>query len=172
PAFLLAPCADALPPLSFAQERLWFLDRLEPGSAAYNLATALRLSGDLDVPALAASLAEIARRHAALRTTFAEMAGEPRQGIAPPSGLPLPLVDLEALPVADREAEAARLVHEEALRPFDLARGPLARALLLRLEEREHGLILNTHHIVSDGWSQGVLVRESAALYAAFHERR
>ncbi|HYG62910.1 MAG TPA: amino acid adenylation domain-containing protein, partial [Thermoanaerobaculia bacterium] len=172
PAPPIVRSAGELPPLSFAQERLWFLDRLEPGSAAYNLATALRLSGDLDVPALAASLAEIARRHAALRTTFAEVAGEPRQIIAPPSDLPLPLVDLAALPGAEREAEATRLVHEDAVRPFDLARGPLVRALLLRFESREHGLILDTHHIVSDGWSQGVLVRESASLYEAFLHRR
>ncbi|MEA2694874.1 MAG: hypothetical protein QOJ16_4261, partial [Acidobacteriota bacterium] len=159
-------------PLSFAQERLWFLDRLEPGSAAYNVPTALRLTGRLDTAGLAASLDEIARRHAVLRTTFRMVDGAPVQVIAPPAGtgLPLPRVDLAALPATPREAEARRLAGEEAARPFDLARGPLVRAALLRLTSgagEEHVALFTLHHIVADGWSMGVLIRELAALYPA-----
>jgi amino acid adenylation domain-containing protein/FkbM family methyltransferase len=156
-------------PLSFAQERLWFLDRLEPGSAAYNVPTAMRLTGRLDAAALAASLAEIARRHAALRTTFQMVAGAPVQLIAPPAGtgLPLPRVDLTALTGSWREAETLRLAAEEAERPFDLERGPLVRAALLRLAEDEHVALFTLHHVVADGWSMGVLIREITALYPA-----
>ncbi|MEA2693259.1 MAG: hypothetical protein QOJ16_2646, partial [Acidobacteriota bacterium] len=163
-------------PLSYAQERLWFLDQLDPGSAAYNIPLALRLTGHLDVPALAASLTEIARRHATLRTRFALLAGaseeRPIQVIGPPAGLALPLADLAGLPEAAREAEAHRLAREEARRPFDLGKGPVLRAALLRLRrvpgEEEHAALLDVHHIASDGWSTGVLVREIAALYTAF----
>ncbi|HEX3129772.1 MAG TPA: amino acid adenylation domain-containing protein, partial [Thermoanaerobaculia bacterium] len=152
------------PPLSFAQERLWFLDRLEPGSAAYNLPAALRLTGSLDVAALERAFAGVVRRHAALRTTFADRGGEARQVIAPPTGWTLPVVDLRALPEAEREAE--RLAIEEALTPFDLTAGPLLRTRLLRLSGDEWLLLVSQHHIVSDGWSLGVLVREVAALYS------
>jgi amino acid adenylation domain-containing protein/FkbM family methyltransferase len=158
-------------PLSFAQERLWFLDRLEPGSAAYNVPTAVRLTGRLDAAALAASLAAIARRHAALRTTFKRVDGAPVQVIAPAAALPFPRVDLASLPTGPagpagvREAEARRLAAEEAMRPFDLARGPLVRAALLRLAAEEHVALFTLHHIVSDGWSMGVLIRELTAFY-------
>ncbi len=150
-------------PLSFAQQRLWFLDQLEPGSPWYNMAYPLRLTGRLDAPALAAALSEIRRRHETLRTTFS-LAGdgeeEAVQVVGPPTGLPLPLVDLRGLPLASREAELLRLVRAEARRPFDLARGPLLRALLYKIAEDDHALILTMHHIVCDGWSLGVLVRE------------
>ncbi|MET0396568.1 MAG: amino acid adenylation domain-containing protein, partial [Longimicrobiaceae bacterium] len=158
--------SEALP-LSFAQQRLWVVDRLEPGSAAYNMPYALRLRGALDVAALRGSIGEVERRHEALRTTFAERDGAPVQVIHPPAPVPLPEIDLRALPDGAREAAAVRLSGAEAMRPFDLARGPLLRSTLLRLGEREHVLLLTLHHVVSDGWSMEVLVREVSALYAA-----
>jgi amino acid adenylation domain-containing protein len=160
---------DGRLPLSFGQLRLWFLDQLEPGSAAYNLPWAVRLEGGLDAAALAAVLSEIARRHEALRTIFHLPEGddEPAQRILPAAPVPLPLIDLAGLPAAARAAEARRLGRIEARRPFDLAPGPLLRAALLRLAGEEHALLLTLHHIVSDGWSMGVLTREVAALYAA-----
>ncbi|MEW5929719.1 MAG: amino acid adenylation domain-containing protein, partial [Gemmatimonadota bacterium] len=155
-------------PLSFAQRRLWLVDRLQPGSAAYNMPFALRLRGALHVPALRAALDELARRHETLRTTFAEQAGgAPVQRIHPAAPVPLPVLDLRRLPGAGREAEAGRLAAREALLPFDLARGPLVRCTLLRLGEDDHVLCLTLHHVVSDGWSMGVLVREVSALYNA-----
>ena len=146
-------------PLSFAQERLWFLQRLAPESPAYNMPVALRLSGDLDPAALERVLQEIVRRHETLRTTFPERDGEPRQRVHPFRPFSLPVIDVP-------EPEAERLIREEASRPFDLARGPLMRALLLRLGEREWMVLFCLHHAISDGWSAGVLARETAALYA------
>jgi pristinamycin I synthase-3/4 len=154
-------------PLSFAQERLWFLERLQPGLAVYNMPVALRALGTLSIPALAAALASVVGRHEALRTTFSEVAGVVVQEVAPAAVTPLPEVDLGALPVLLREPESRRLAAEEASRPFDLARGPLFRAVLLRLAAEEHLLLLDLHHIVSDGWSMGVLVREISVLYTA-----
>ncbi|HEX7239689.1 MAG TPA: amino acid adenylation domain-containing protein, partial [Longimicrobiaceae bacterium] len=151
-------------PLSFAQQRLWIVDRLEPGSAAYNMPFALRLRGSLDVAALRGSLDALVQRHETLRTTFAEQGGAPVQVVHPPAPAALAELDLRGLPDAEREAE--RLAEEEALRPFDLARGPLARGTLLRLGEDEHVLCFTLHHVVSDGWSMDVLVREFSALYA------
>jgi amino acid adenylation domain-containing protein len=159
---------DSAPPLSYAQQRLWFLDQLEPGSAAYNIPAALRLEGRLDAAALERSLREIVRRHESLRTTFQEVGGEPAQVISPEAGLSFRVVSLEDLPPAGREAEARRLALEEARRPFDLARGPLLRAALVRLAAESHLALFTLHHIVSDGWSHGVLTRELAVLYAAF----
>ena len=159
-------------PLSFAQERLWFIDRLEPGSAVYNIPVAWRLDGALDEAALERALGEIVRRHEALRTTFREVDGSPVQVIAPFGGFTLPVEDLSGLGEADREVEARRRATEEAMRPFDLAAGPLFRAALLRLGEESHVLLLSMHHIVSDGWSMGVLFRELSALYAAYREGR
>ena len=159
-------------PLSFAQERLWFLDQLEPGSAAYNLGSALRLTGELDGPALEASLGEIVRRHAVLRTRFRSVDGRPMQVISPPSASLLPRVDLSALPAGERLPELSRFAAAEARRPFDLAFGPLFRTTLVRLGDGEHAVLFSQHHIVSDGWSVGVLVRELGALYADFHARR
>ncbi|HVR97061.1 MAG TPA: amino acid adenylation domain-containing protein, partial [Thermoanaerobaculia bacterium] len=148
-------------PLSFAQQRLWFLDQLEPGSAAYNIPLAVRLTGELSAGVLAGVFAEIVRRHEALRTTFTSREGRPVQVISPPR-VDLPVVDLSLV----SEREALRLAREEARRPFDLQRGPLLRLTLLRLSAREHVLLLTQHHIVSDGWSMGVLLREIAALCA------
>ncbi|HEX8272004.1 MAG TPA: non-ribosomal peptide synthase/polyketide synthase, partial [Longimicrobiaceae bacterium] len=155
-------------PLSFAQERLWFLDRLQPGSAAYNLAGALRLRGALDAAALRRALHEIVRRHEALRTVFVEAGGRPVQRVLAAAGSPLPAVDLSRLDPPRREAEARRAAEAAARTPFDLAAGPPFRARLLRLDRDEHLLVLAMHHIVSDGWSTGVVVRELAALYGAF----
>ncbi|HEU0052101.1 MAG TPA: condensation domain-containing protein, partial [Longimicrobium sp.] len=157
-------------PLSFAQERLWFIDRLEPGSAAYNIPVAWRLGGVLDEAALERSLGEIVRRHEALRTVFAEVDGSPVQVVAPFDGFALAVEDLSEL--SDREAAVRRRAGEEAARPFDISAGPLFRAILLRLGEEEHVLLLSMHHIVSDGWSMGVLFRELSALYAAYREGR
>jgi amino acid adenylation domain-containing protein len=169
-----APPLVALPrdgsplPLSFAQQRLWFIDQLEPGSAAYNMPFALRLRGELDTAALRASLDALVRRHETLRTTFAEQGGVPVQVIHPAASVALRELDLRDLPEAEREAEAERLASEETLRPFDLEQGPLLRSTLLRLDEEEHVLLFTLHHVVSDGWSMHVLVREVSALYAAF----
>jgi amino acid adenylation domain-containing protein len=155
-------------PLSFAQQRLWVVDRLEPGSAAYNMPSALRLRGALDTAALRAALGELVRRHEALRTTFEERGGAPVQVVRPPAPVPLPVLDLRALPRAERERRARRLADAEAALPFDLVRGPLLRTMLMRLGDEDHVLCFTLHHIVSDGWSMGVLVREVSALYGAF----
>ncbi|HEX3556709.1 MAG TPA: amino acid adenylation domain-containing protein [Thermoanaerobaculia bacterium] len=177
PPIARVPREEGLP-LSFGQQRLWFLAQLEPGSVAYNLPTALRLAGGLDPAALAASLGEVVRRHEALRTVFrlpgSSESGEdePEQVILPALPVPLPLVDLAALPPAPRRAEAGRLAAAEARRPFDLARGPLLRAGLIRLAAAEHVLLLSLHHVVSDGWSMGILVRELTALYGAASQGR
>ncbi len=154
-------------PLSFAQERLWFLDQLDPGNPTYNIPLALDLGGRLDVRALAASFAEIVRRHAVLRTTFQTVEGTPRQVIAPALAIPLAIVDLAALAPQAAAAAGRRLARGEALRPFDLARGPLVRTALLRLAPERHVVLATLHHIVADGWSLGVLTAELGALYPA-----
>jgi amino acid adenylation domain-containing protein/thioester reductase-like protein len=159
-------------PASFAQQRLWFLDRLQPNTSLYNIPAAVRLRGTLDVAALERSLREILRRHDVLRTTFANGPDGPVQVIAPTLELPLETADLTAPPEGQREAEAVRRAHAEARRPFDLARGPLVRFTLLRLSETEHVFFLTLHHIAGDGWSAGVLVFELAALYGAFSTNR
>ncbi|MGZ3460106.1 MAG: condensation domain-containing protein, partial [Archangium sp.] len=159
-------------PLSFAQQRLWFLDQLEPNNPAYNIPTAVRMEGTLDPNALERSFNELVRRHESLRTTFR---GDPEgaiQVISPAVPQPLPVMDLTGLPEGMREAEARRLAVEEAQRPFDLACGPLLRTLLLRLGEREHVLLVTVHHIISDGWSIALLIREMAFLYEAFSTGR
>jgi amino acid adenylation domain-containing protein len=154
-------------PLSFAQQRLWFLDQLTPGGHAYLIPLAFRLIGRLDAAALHRSLNEIVRRHAVLRTTFPTINGQPIQQIAPTLTLALPQIDLRALPTAEREAETQRLALDEAQRPFDLQQGPLVRAQLLQLGSEEHVLLLSLHHIIGDGWSVGLLIRELGALYPA-----
>jgi amino acid adenylation domain-containing protein len=159
-------------PLSFAQERLWFVDQLEPGSTVYSIPMAWRLGGALDGAALGRALGEIVRRHEALRTVFGEVDGAPVQVIAPFGGFTLPVEDLSGLGEADREAAVERRAGEEARRPFDLSAGPLFRAGLLRLGIEEHVLLLTMHHIVSDGWSSGVLFGEMSALYGAYREGR
>jgi amino acid adenylation domain-containing protein len=157
-------------PLSFAQQRLWFLDQLAPANLFYNIPTAVRLEGALDVEALQRSLNEIVRRHEVLRTTFRVKDGKPIQVIAPKPSVSLPVEDLTHLAEEEREAEALRLVQEEARQPFDLTEGPLLRARLLRLGDRDHVAAVTTHHIVSDGWSMGIFVEELSALYGAFSQ--
>ncbi|AKJ04230.1 non-ribosomal peptide synthase protein (TIGR01720 family)/amino acid adenylation domain-containing protein/natural product biosynthesis luciferase-like monooxygenase protein [Archangium gephyra] len=153
-------------PLSFSQQRLWYLDQLEPGNVAYNNPSALRLSGPLNAAALERALNEVVRRHEALRTTFALEDSGPVQRIAEALSVPLPVVRLEA--EGDRDAAIVEWAREEARRPFELAAGPLIRAALLRIEDTEHVLLVTPHHIVSDGWSAGVMLKELAVLYAAF----
>ncbi len=164
---LLPASRDGELPLSFAQARLWFLDRVQLDSSVYNMPLAYRLGGPLEPAALAAALGEIVRRHEALRTRFAEGVDGPVQVIDPSGGFVLPWVDLGSLPEPARGGEEERLAAEEARRPFDLARGPLFRALLLRAGASEWTLVLAMHHIVSDGWSTDVLAGELAALYGA-----
>ena len=156
--------------LSFAQERLWFLAQWMPDSPAYNIPVAVDLDGPLDVPALAAALGEIVRRHEILRTTYSAIAGLPLQLVRPAAGAPVPLVDLAALGAAARDEAVAALCREEARRPFDLAHGPVLRACLLRLATAHHLLLVSLHHIASDGWSMGVLLGELAVLYKSFRE--
>ncbi len=167
PPLIRVPRTDRLP-LSFAQQRLWFLDQLAPRSAIYNMPTAVRLEGRLDEMALKHSINEIVRRHEVLRTHFVALDGEPVQVISPPLQVSLPVVNLAHLTAEAREVEVSRLVGEEAQQPFDLAQGPLFRVQLLKLNARAHVLLFTLHHIVCDGWSTGVLVREFAALYEAF----
>ena len=156
------------PPLSFAQQRLWFLDQLEPGGTSYNLPAAFRLKGPLQVEALQRSLDEIVRRHESLRTTFRVVDGQPVQAISPPGPMPLPLLDLSGLPSEEQEAELKRLSREDAQRSFDLENGPLLRVSLVGLNQAEHALLLTIHHVIADGWSYGVLVDELRTLYSAF----
>jgi amino acid adenylation domain-containing protein len=156
-------------PLSFAQRRVWFFDQMEPGNPAYNIPFAVRLRGSLDVAALERALGEIVARHEALRTTFPTVDSQPVQHIAEPAPFTLHVVDLSSLENEDtRQAEVQRLAEEEARRGFDLSAGPLFRAVLLRVEDAEHVALVTMHHIISDGWSIGILVREVAALYDAF----
>ena len=160
----------ALPPLSAAQRRLWFLDRLAPGRAVYNLPYAVHLHGAVEAPLLARALDEIRRRHESLRTSFGETAGQPWQRIAPPAREALPLVDLAAVAAPERQARA--LAQAAAGRAFDLAQGPLLRCLLLRRSREDHLLFVMVHHAVADARSIEILLDELAALYGAFAARR
>ena len=155
-------------PLTFAQQRLWFLDRLEPGNYANNIFRAVTWSGPLDAGVLRRALAEVVRRHEALRATFPEVNGEPQQRVGAAADFPLPAEDLSELPPEEGRRRARELAEEESRRGFDLARGPLFQARLLRLAVEEHVLLLVLHHIVSDGWSMGLLFHELAVLYRAF----
>ena len=155
-------------PLSFAQQRLWFLDQLESANNIYNLAAAVQIKGPLDERALEQSLNEVVRRHEALRTVFARTGGEPVQVVNDaPQSLDLPAISLQHLAESERMSEAMRLANTEAQRRFDLSRGPLFRASLLRLDQQEYILLVNMAHIICDGWSMEVLVREVAVLYEA-----
>jgi amino acid adenylation domain-containing protein len=154
-------------PLSFAQERLWFFDQLEPGSAAYNIPRALRLRGSLDQSALQQSLAAVHKRHEALRSRFQMVNGKPVLSFSKPSTHEIPLIDLSRLAVAEREAKLGMLVKEETERPFDLTRGPLLRLALIKLSSDDQVLVLTMHHIVSDGWSIGLALGELVAGYNA-----
>ncbi|HEX5886575.1 MAG TPA: amino acid adenylation domain-containing protein, partial [Pyrinomonadaceae bacterium] len=155
-------------PLSFAQQRLWFLDQMEPGNPFYNLGGAMRLRGPLDIPALKKSFDEVLRRHEVLRTSFEGTGKEVRQVVAAAAHLRLPIIDLEQLEPDRLETEIRRLAVEEAQLPFDLSRGPLLRTTLLRLAEEEHVVLFTMHHIISDEWSIGLLMKEIGVLYEAF----
>jgi amino acid adenylation domain-containing protein len=154
-------------PASFAQQRLWFIDRLKPGTAVYNICDAFVVEGPLNVPALEQSINEIVRRHESLRTTFTAIDGDPVQVISPALELHISVLDLSHICPAEQEAEASRLISKEAHRPFDLAKGPLIRPTILSLGDEQRILILTTHHIISDGWSQGIFMQELAELYRA-----
>ena len=155
-------------PLSFAQERLWFLDQLLPGSPAYTIFDAVRLEGPLDLEALRRSISELVRRHEVLRSTFPSVSGRPVQVVQPPAPLEVPLTDLRSFPPERRQAELDRALADEAARPLSLTSAPLLRAFLYRLADEEHVLTLAVHHIAFDAWSDGVLRAELGALYAAF----
>ncbi|MCE7987529.1 MAG: amino acid adenylation domain-containing protein [Caldilinea sp. CFX5] len=155
-------------PLSFAQQRLWFLNQIAPNNPFYNIAAAIPLEAPLNIAALQQSLNEIIRRHEALRTTFDEVGGTPVQIIAPQVILDLPRIDLRPWPAQQRRAEAIRLATEEARRPFNLAADPLIRTTLMQLDERSYFLLLTIHHIVADGWSMDIFFRELTVLYTAF----
>lgn len=172
PAAIAPRGANAAAPLSFAQQRLWFLDQLEPGNPAYNVATAARLTGRLDAAALEAALQAIVDRHESLRTTFRATDGRAEQAISPAARVQISLVDARDWPVADRDARLKQLAADEALAPFDLTTGPLLRATLVRVDNAEHVLLLTMHHIVCDGWSMAVLRDEVAEHYAAIVDGR
>ncbi|HEY9297483.1 MAG TPA: condensation domain-containing protein, partial [Phormidium sp.] len=159
-------------PLSFAQQRLWFLDQLVPNNPFYNVPAALRLTGSLNLVALEQTFKEIVRRHEALRTTFAAVEGKPVQKIAAKFSLAMPLIDLISLPKYQQEIEVKNIVTQEAQHYFNLSSDLLIRVKLLRLAETEYLLIINLHHIVSDGWSIGVLIKEIGALYTAFSNNK
>ncbi|HXQ73508.1 MAG TPA: condensation domain-containing protein, partial [Pyrinomonadaceae bacterium] len=164
----LAPVArDGELPLSFAQQRLWFLDQLEPNSPVYNIPHAVQLNGPLDLLALERSVNQLVQRQESLRTCFPTNDGQPAQSIRPPEPFTLELEDLTSMRDELRGAELRRLLDEEARRPFDLAGGPLFRLRLFRVAEEEHVLAVTMHHIISDGWSMGVATRELGALYTA-----
>ena len=159
-------------PLSFAQERLWFLDQFQPGLPIYNIPLLLQFPGPLNVTALIETLREIVRRHETLRTRLPVRHGQPVQVIGGEIDLEVPVLDLRDMPASMREAEVQRLGAKEAQHVFDLARGPLFRATLVRVADDDHRLQLNMHHIISDGWSMGVLMRELTVLYDAFASGR
>ncbi len=155
-------------PLSFSQQRLWFLDQLAPGSASYNIPTTIRLTGKLNLEVLRRSMEEIVRRHESLRTTFEDRQGEPVQIIHDSFPTELPVIDLTDLPKEQRLEHAKEIAKKDAQTPFDLAKGPLFRVQLVKLDETDHLALLNLHHTITDGWSMGILIREIAALYNAF----
>ncbi|HEY9660496.1 MAG TPA: condensation domain-containing protein, partial [Allocoleopsis sp.] len=164
--------SSPLIPLSFAQQRLWFLYQLAPDNPFYNVPAAIRLSGTLDQRALARSFQEIVRRHAALRTTFTTVDGEPIQVISSEIKVQLAVVNWQAVDVNEREQISQQLATAEAQRPFNLTTDPLLRVTLLQFGLTESVLLLTMHHIVADGWSLGVLIRELACCYTALVERR
>jgi len=155
-------------PLSFAQQRLWFIEQLERESVAYNVPVAMRITGPLNLPVLEQAFTEIVRRHESLRTIFPHANGEAYQLVLPAQPFVLAVEDLTTYDEAEREEKAAELAAAEGRRPFDLAAGPLFRARVLKLAEQEHIMLFTTHHIISDGWSMGLLVREVAALHDSF----
>ncbi|MEA5516070.1 condensation domain-containing protein, partial [Nodularia sp. UHCC 0506] len=165
---ILPVSRDTNLPLSFAQQRLWFLNQLEPNNPIYNLSFPLRLLGQLNIEALKQSLNEIVRRHEVLRTTFTIIDKKPVQAIAPVLTLKLPIIDLENLPETAQKTQVSQLVTQEAQLLFDLEQGPLLRASLLKLSQQEYIALFTMHHIVSDGWSIEILIKELGVLYEAF----
>ena len=159
-------------PVSFGQQRLWFIDQLEGSSAQYHIPEALRLRGDLDIAALKSAINEIIERHESLRTCFTQIDGEPAQIICPHLTLDVPLIDLSALDPHEQQKELKAALHNEWEEPFDLTRGPLLRAKLIKLSAQEHIFVRTFHHIVADGWSEEIFNREFAEMYAAFREGR
>ncbi len=156
-------------PTSFSQQRLWFLDQLEPGTATYHIPIAMRIRGQLNVPVLERCLNTLIQRHEAWRTTFQSSEDSaPLQHINAPWTIHLPVTDLSHYPAEQREKEAIKLATENARQPFDLSQGPLIRVLLLSLSTTEHIFVLTQHHIISDGWSIGVILPEIVTLYEAF----
>nr|AXN93592.1 PuwA [Anabaena minutissima UTEX B 1613] len=155
-------------PLSFAQQRLWFLDQLVGPSATYNTPTALQITGKLNINALEQAIIEIVRRHEVLRTTFQEINNTPLQVVHPTVMVTLPVIDLQNLSDIEKASQVQQLVHQEAHKPFNLQQPPLIRGQILRLDETSHVLLLTVHHIVIDGWSMGVFIQELSALYPAF----
>jgi amino acid adenylation domain-containing protein len=168
PPIVAVPRLEEGLPLSFAQQRHWFLQQFEPGSSLYNLRSTVRLQGALDVGVLERSLREILSRHEVLRTSFSVVDGRPVQAISESIEFDVPVIDLRQLSEEARRETAGRLTEEQRERPFDLTQAPLLRVVLLRLAEDEHLAVLTLHHIVADGWSLGILVQELTALYAAF----
>jgi amino acid adenylation domain-containing protein len=168
PAQKISARPEGEAPLSFAQMRLWFLYQLDPSTPLYNMPSAVRLTGALNLDALTHSLNTILRRHEGLRASFTNKAGQPVQTIAPAAHMSLPLIDLRALPGGKANTEVQRVTLDFARKPFDITRGPLLRVCLVQLSNHEHVLALTMHHIVSDGWSTGVLVQELATLYEAY----
>ncbi|HEU0300784.1 MAG TPA: condensation domain-containing protein, partial [Longimicrobium sp.] len=158
-------------PLTFAQQRIWFLDQMEPGNPAFNTTSAMRMRGDMDLAAMEKAVANLVRRHEPLRTVFRLVGGEPVQVVLPFRGFPVPLEALDA-PEEERLAVARRRVAEEMDTRFDLARAPVFHARILRLAPDDHVLLMCMHHIVIDGWSMGVLYRELNLAYAAYAEGR
>jgi amino acid adenylation domain-containing protein/non-ribosomal peptide synthase protein (TIGR01720 family) len=165
----IRPCGHAGPyPMSFAQERLWFLDQLSPGNPFYNVQVAIRHRGPLEPAMLERAFDAVVERHAVLRTVFALRDGSPVQTVLPTLRIPLAVCDLRGLPPGARESEAIRIALEERARPYDLSKGPLGRIKLLQLSDRDHVILLGLHHIVADGWSMGVLARELGASYESY----
>lgn len=156
-------------PVSYAQKRLWLMSRFEPLSAAYNIPAAFRLTGTLKPDVLARSLNEIVLRHEVLRTTFAMIEDRLVQVVYPSQSLQIPTVDLSQLPSEERADRVSELATEHGQEPFELSQLPLIRVKLLRLAETEHVLLFSIHHIIGDGWSTGVFIRELAAIYGAFY---
>ncbi|MDZ7959079.1 MAG: amino acid adenylation domain-containing protein [Aulosira sp. DedQUE10] len=171
PPLLSRGCNQEIP-LSFAQQRLWFFSQLEPDSPAYNVNGAIKIQGAINIEALSRSINEIVKRHEVLRTKLIVVNGKAVQAIAPELVLPLPIINLDELSGNERENTTQQLIFAEAQRPFDLALEPLLRVKLLRLSEQEHILLFTMHHIISDGWSKGVLIRELAAVYTEFVEKK
>jgi acyl carrier protein len=169
---LIAPPIERAPrdqrlPLSFAQQRLWVLDQMEPNNPLYNIPRPLRLTGKLNVPALEGAINGVVSRHEVLRSTYSSEKGRPFQVVAETARRPLPIIDLSHLSHPDLEKEAYRLAMQEAARPFDLAKDPIIRFQLFRLSEEDHIFLVTTHHIADDGWSTGILLRELTELYEA-----